>query len=288
MNRYVYALMLGAALIFSGCDLLDIFKPEPTLTIDKDQLQVPASGGKYTVTINANYDYEVVIPEDASGWIKGQISGTEIDFVLLTVSPNKGYEDRTAEVTIKLKESDLSETVTVVQKQTDAMLLDGADMVLSYEAGTFTIPVSSNIPYEVNIAGEWVSQVDTKAMVTKDLVFAYDENDTFADRTAYISFASSNGTKRVTIKQQPRIIEYGMRITHSKERFYVPSFTGYFYSGSVLWGDGAESEYVENLHHDYQTAGEVCVELSFKAASDENVVTLTDMTGIKEIDLSGM
>ena len=288
MNRYVYALMLGAALIFSGCDLLDIFKPEPVLTINKNEFQVAASGGKCTVTINANYEFDVVLPEDASGWIKSQISGTDVDFVLLTISANKGYEDRVAEVVIKLKEYDLSETVTVIQKQTDAMFVDVPDMELSYEAGTFTIPVSSNISYDITIGCDWISQVDTKGLVTDNLLFAYEENNTVSDRVAYINFKSSEGTKRVNIRQKPHILEYSMRITHSKARFYLPSLTGIIHSGTVLWGDESESEYAENIYHDYQNAGEVCVELSFKAVNEENVVTLTDLTDVKEIDLTGM
>ena len=288
MNRFVYALMLGAALILSGCDLLDALKPEPELTINKNEFEIASSGDRCTVTVNANYEFDVVRPEDAAEWIKSKISGADGDQVILTISPNKGYDSRTAEVTIKLKEYDLSETVTIVQKQTDALLLDGEDVVLSYEAGTFTIPVSSNIPYEVTISAEWISLVDLKAMVTENLVFAYDENDTVSDREAYINFKSSKGTKWVTIRQEPHKIDFCMRITHSCERFYVPYFTGLIYTGTVLWGDGSESKYADNIYHDYQDAGEVCVELSFKAGDDEHVVTLSNMTGIKEIDLSGM
>lgn len=288
MNRFVYALMLAAALILSGCELLDLLKPAPELIINKNEFEVPSSGDRCTVTVDANYEFDVVIPEDAAEWIKSNISGTDGDMVILTISPNKGYDGRTAEVTIKLKNYDLSETVTIVQKQTDAVLLDNADMVLSYEAGTFTIPISSNIPYEVTIIGEWISQVDTKAMVTENLVFAYEENDTVSDRVAYINFKSIKGTKRATIRQEPHIVDLCMRITHSNERFYVPYFTGLIYSGTVLWGDGTESEYAENIYHGYQDAGDVCVELSFKASDEEHVVTLGNMTGIKEIDLSGM
>lgn len=288
MNRFVYALMLAAALILSGCELLDLLKPAPELTINKKEFEISSSGGRCTVTVNANYGFDVVIPEDAAGWIKSSISGTDGDMVILTVSPNEGYDGRTAEVTVKLKNYDLSETVTIVQKQTDALLLDSADMELSYEAGTFTIPVSSNIPYEITIAGKWVSHVDTKAMVTKNLVFAYEENDTVSDRVAYINFKSIKGTKRVTIRQEPHKVDFCMRITHSNERFHVPYFTGLIYSGTVLWGDGSESGYAENIYHDYQDADEVCVELSFKASDEEHMVTLGNMTGIKEIDLSGM
>jgi hypothetical protein len=88
--------------------------------------------------------------------------------------------------------------------------------------------------------------------------------------------------------KEPHIVDLCMRITHSNERFYVPYFTGLIYSGTVLWGDGTESEYAENIYHGYQDAGDVCVELSFKASDEEHVVTLGNMTGIKEIDLSGM
>ena len=98
-------------------------------------------------------------------------------------------------------------------------------------------------------------------------------------------FAIKLGLKGI---RQQVIIDLCMRITHSNERFYVPYFTGLIYSGTVLWGDGAESKYADNIYHDYQDAGEVCVELSFKAGDDEHVVTLGNMTGIKEIDLSGM
>ena len=288
MSRCVYAFMLCAVLIFNGCDLLNIFKEEPVLTINKNELEVESWGGTCAVTVNANYDFEVVIPEDASGWLTSHTSGTDVDYVHFKLAANKGYEDRIAEVVIKLKEYELSETVTIVQKQTDAIVVDAFIIELSYEAGTFTIPVSSNTSYDISIGDTWIRRLETKGMVTENIVFAYEENESDYERVTDISFKINGTDRKISVRQKPQISELTMTVTHSRKHFNAPGFTGLLYSGTILWGDGAESDYDELAFHDYQEAAEVRVEFIFTSSNEEHVVTLTDMTGIKEIDLTGM
>jgi len=289
MNRWFSIVMLCIASMFCGCELPTVIQEEePVLTLDRQDFEVTYFGGKCTVTVTANYEFEVVVPTDVAGWVKYQIQGAASNLVNFIVSAHDGYDARTAEIEIRLKDKELSETVTIVQGQKDVILLDENEFLLTYESGTFSVPLASNVAYEITTDATWLAFQPTKAMVEEEIVFAYEENDTLYERKAEIRFKTSKALKKIYVTQRPYVREFRLGVIHDLERFQIPSVTGFLYSAKVLWGDDSEEDYSEGLWHDYQQAGDVKVELVFEAGMDEHVVTLNSMVGIKEIDLSGL
>ena len=72
-------------------------------------------------------------------------------------------------------------------------------------------------------------------------------------------------------------------MVHNRNSFKVPSLFGFGMTATVFWGDGSSEEYDNDLVHTYTTDGlyEVRVE-----ATQASSVSLPDMVGIKEVDLT--
>ena len=296
MNRFIFTMLLGLALVFNGCGIEEpetpeqpvVEKEDPVLKVDTRNINVPYSGGIYSVTITSNYEFEITMPDDASEWIESKVQNSGKIMLSLIISINDGYDDRTAQIHIKQKEHDLSETVTVIQKQKDALFISQSDYVLTHKAGSFAVPVLTNAPFEVTISEGWLKRVESKALVESEVVFSYEGNDDINGRTAEIVFKSPKDRVVVSVMQKPVVNEYRLGITHSSECFYVPSFSGMVYSGTVIWGDGSEDDYAEGIWHEYSNVGEVRTELVIESDKDEHVLQFKDIKGISEIDLSGM
>lgn len=289
MNRFALIMMLGLVSILAGCEAMESIKEEPAvLTLDKNEFEITSFGGQCQVTVTANYEYEVVIPDDCANWVRYRTSGAEKNIVTFIVSAYDAYDDRVAEIEIKLPGRELSETVTIVQKQKSAILLDDSDIKLTYESGTFSVKLSTNTDYEINISDSWIRRSTTKALVEEDIVFEVEENTSFDLRTSNIRFKSEAGLKTLVVTQMPQVNDFMFKVTHDLEKFSVPDILGKVFTSKILWGDGAEAEYSKGAEHVYSESGPKVVEVSFEGPLDGHVVTLNNIIGVKEIDLSGM
>ena len=83
------------------------------LVLSKSEETVPAKGGEVRVQLRSNVDYEVIMPENTD-WVE-QIQSDKADELIFNVKPNDKTEDREAEITVKDKNSDLSQTLTIKQ-----------------------------------------------------------------------------------------------------------------------------------------------------------------------------
>ncbi len=86
--------------------------PEGTLT----SYEIPAEGGTIEIPVVTNQEYEVIIPDEAAGWISvAQTKVLREDAIRLDVSENATSEGRLAEVRIVVAEGDVLSTITVKQ-----------------------------------------------------------------------------------------------------------------------------------------------------------------------------
>lgn len=291
MNRFALIMMIGLVSVFAGCEEVEIVeekKPAAVLTLDKDEFEVTSFGGQCQVTVTANYDYEVVIPDDCAEWVRYKVSGTESDVVSFIISANADYEDRVVEIEIRLPEHNLSKVVKIVQKQKNVMLLDNTEIDVSFENGTFSVKLSTNVDYEINISDSWVKRAQTKAFIEEDIVFEVEENTSFDIRTADIKFKSDSELKTLKVIQKPQINNFVLKVTHDLDQFNAPVIIGKIFSSNIFWGDGMEEVYSEGAKHNYFETDTKVVEISFEGPLNGHEVTFNDIVGIKEIDLSGM
>ena len=83
------------------------------LVLSESEETVPAKGGEVRVQLRSNVDYEVIMPENTD-WVE-QIQSDKADELVFSVKPNDMTEDREAVITVKDKNSDLSQTFIIKQ-----------------------------------------------------------------------------------------------------------------------------------------------------------------------------
>lgn len=110
------------------------------LILTEDSYNIPATGKDITVELRTNVDYEVTIPSNATSWIS-QITTKAIrtDQLKFHITKNEG-NSRDAKIVIKDKNSDLSDTLFIVQGSNsdyagDIVLRTTEDLVNFKEAG---------------------------------------------------------------------------------------------------------------------------------------------------------
>lgn len=120
-------------------EVVNIFKAQiDELVLSETEFTVPGEGGEISVYLRANVDYEIIIPEEIT-WVE-QLSSEREDMLLFKIAPNSETFDRIAEISVKDKNSDLSQsfTITQIRKTTvngDIILRTDEDIVALCEAG---------------------------------------------------------------------------------------------------------------------------------------------------------
>lgn len=89
---------------------------EPQLTATASQQTFGPEGGTLKIEINSNVDYETLLP-DASWITEDQARNQSTHTLYFTISPNETYDNRQADIVFKDKESELADTVRVMQLQ---------------------------------------------------------------------------------------------------------------------------------------------------------------------------
>ncbi len=120
-------------------EVVNIFQAQiDELVLSETEFTVPGEGGEISVYLRANVDYEIIIPEEIT-WVE-QLSSEREDMLLFKIAPNSETFDRIAEISVKDKNSDLSQsfTITQIRKTTvngDIILRTDEDIVALCEAG---------------------------------------------------------------------------------------------------------------------------------------------------------
>ena len=122
----------------------------------------------------------------------------------LTVSVEKNTSGDERNGSLTISSLDLKKSITVTQKQNDALTLTSEKVEMGCEGGDFPIIIKSNIPYEVEIdkaAESWIIPVRTKAIVESSLSFTVAPNESVLKREGKIRIKSSLGEEVVTVYQ---------------------------------------------------------------------------------------
>lgn len=285
-----YIITIVLSMLMTGCSLIEIFFYEEVLEFSQNEFAVPSEGGEFVVSVTYSGNYALNVKAEDASWVQTTISsgaGSE-DFVLrLYIEENKGYDSRHTRVEISAS-PEMKKYIDVFQTQKDAIVTGSSDIMVESNSGTFVLALGSNVEYDMSISDEWLSLVQTKSFVEKELEFAYEENNTYYEREALITFSYKNIKQEVKVVQAAANREYVLRITHFSESFVVPEFTGFMQSGYVDWGDGIREVYSEGLSHEYGSSSEVIMEIKFDAPLGEHVVKLDKIKDLVEIDLTGM
>ena len=164
------------------------------LILSQKRYEVPAGGGQISIEVQSNTEYEVIIPDTVQGWVKQapQTKALTNSIINLEISPNTTYDNRSAQIIVKDKNSTLSDTLYINQQPNVYLNTSPSYVKVSKEGGTFSIVVTSNVDYDVIVPDSvqsWLSMTSAaKSITSNEITFKVSLNDTYDNRDALIIF----------------------------------------------------------------------------------------------------
>lgn len=215
-NLIVLSLLSAAMLV--SCDKLEVIirgenSNNPQIEMHTSEVLFTTDGGNNTISFTTNESWTAqVINSRADNWCEiYPTSGSAGDVTICVITtPNDTPDDRTASIVIKA--GTVSKTVTVSQKQKDALTVTSSKFEVEATGGEVKIEVKANIDFEFTIdesAKEWIKYEGTRAMKTSTLTFSVAENDNIEKREGKIAIKSGEFNEVVTIYQagdEPTIV----------------------------------------------------------------------------------
>ena len=173
------------------------------LVLSKSQETVPAKGGEVRVQLRSNVDYEIIMPENTD-WVE-QIQSDKTDELVFNVKPNDKTEDRETVITVKDKNSDLSQTFTIKQI-VGSIILEDSYFEVDAKGGSVEVNLSTDIDFEVIIPEniDWVTRIETKSLEKRTFNLNILPNSQTEEREAEITVKDVNSeiSQTLTIKQK--------------------------------------------------------------------------------------
>ena len=170
------------------------------LILSTSQVKLPQAGGSFEVVVKSNIDFTYAIKAD---WIKAVTSRALTENTMrFEAEANPDVDSRKGEIVFK--GDGYTETVTVTQSQNNVITLSTSTVEIDTKGGNFSVQVSSNIEYKVEIESEcdWISQIESRALTTSTLNFAVAENTSKVDRSATISISGEGVSEKITVNQK--------------------------------------------------------------------------------------
>lgn len=210
MKRFLLLLAAAGLAWACGKDGAENPAPEPAEIIELPASVTPPvfdeQGGKTSLTFTAHAAWSARVDATrASNWCSVAPESGSAGAVTLTVTtlPNDTPDERNA--TIFLKAGTTTKTLSVTQKQRDALTVTSSKFEVGAGTGEIEVELKANIDFDYKIGeecAEWVSYVGTRAMKTSRLVFRVAANEELSVREGSILLRSSLGDEQVKIYQQ--------------------------------------------------------------------------------------
>ena len=170
------------------------------LLLSTSQVKLPQAGGTFEVVVASNINFTYAIK---ANWIKAVTSRALTENTIrFEAEANPEVDSRKGEIIFK--GDGYTETVTITQSQNNVITLSTSTIEMDTNGGNFSVQVSSNIEYNVEIESgcDWISQIESRALTTSTLNFAVSENTSAASRSATISISGEGVSEKVTVSQK--------------------------------------------------------------------------------------
>lgn len=196
---------------------------KPAITLDVSSSDFTTDGGSNTISFTTAAPWTAeVLNSRADAWCSvSPTSGPAGDAeITVTTTSNDTPDNRSA--SIVLKAGTTEKTITVSQKQKDALTVTSDKFEVSAEGGEVTIEVKANIDFEYTISEKakvWIASADSRALKTTTLVFDVSANEDTEKREGSITITSGSFKETVTVYQEGTVPV----ITLTQNEFVVPS-----------------------------------------------------------------
>ena len=214
-QQLLFAGLVFCFLLLAACSDENKESSSPTPEPDEPSIVIPDTedtapvldqqGGTATVSFTAAADWtaEATAITRALDWVSVQpTSGTAGDVTLtITTQPNDTYDERNAAIVLTC--AGQQTTLTVTQKQQDALLVSSNKVELEAEGGSFTLTVQANVSvsHAIEEGASWLTATQTRALTESTLAFEAAANDGTDSRQAVITLTGGGLTEQVTVYQ---------------------------------------------------------------------------------------
>ena len=175
------------------------------ILLNENEYPVGDRGETIKVELRSNCEYGITMPDVS--WIKeatmsrGMSSHTNY----YTISPNDANESRRAKIIIYNKDNTaIADTLTVIQAQKDAVVIDNKNIELKTPNDTIMgIDVNANVDVEIHLADtcQWITEsTAARGLQLRKIYLKAAKNDGFAPRRGRVLIKSKNGQECDTLK----------------------------------------------------------------------------------------
>lgn len=201
-SKIIFAVLLSCTLILSSCSKEEkITEPELYLSGESSPV-LEAAGGKVVISLSANKEWSAT---SGQSWCRVEPSkgspGTNCS-VTITVDENTAPDERNAQITFRCES--ITKSITVTQKQKDALTVTSGKIEVKDEGKTIDVEVKANvdISYEIEeSAKSWITPVTTRGLTNYVLHFDVAENESSNKREGKIYFKGAGLKDSVTVYQ---------------------------------------------------------------------------------------
>ena len=177
------------------------------LLLSQNEFNVSDKGETISVDIKSNVDYGVQMPD--VDWITYEASsrGFSSHNMKYIVKSNDTHDNRSAEIIFYDKNSNLTDTLKVIQAQKDAIIIGKKEYEVKAEGETIEVELESNVDFEISIKDDWIKQVENKssrALVSHKFYFHILKNESEKERSSKIDITdkTKNIIESIIIKQK--------------------------------------------------------------------------------------
>ena len=178
------------------------------ILLSQNEYTVGDAGETISVDIKSNVEYGVQMPD--VDWITDEASsrGMSSHTLNYVIAPNEGYDSRTAEIIFYDKNSDLKDTLKVVQAQKDAIVISQKTYEVEAEGETIEVKLSANVDFEVTMPEvDWITQTESRALKEHMLYLIVAKNEGEDSRNAEVIFTNKDSglDEKIVVTQQGNI-----------------------------------------------------------------------------------
>ena len=249
---------LAILIAFSACskgpnngDPSSEIKPSSEVTITTNNQTLSSEGGSATIAFKttgswiatANVDW-LTIDQTAGGGGNNTIN--------ITGKKNEEYDQR--EGLVVISSGEISKSVTVTQKQKDALLLTSNTIILDEQGGTPSIEVKANIEYSCKVedaAKTWISILSTRALTTSNITLSISENTGSSDRQGNVVIYSGDKSEIVTVYQKAKASGSTTSLAGTSWYYtYLNNSSGGSYSKTTIFSFRTDGTYIYSYSQD--------------------------------------
>lgn len=205
------ALFFALAVAAVSCAPEVTVTPEIEVFTGEEQLVVTHVEEMLPIAFKTNTDWTAAIKEvEAREWCavspgKGKAGDNTLNVICIE---NKGTDNRTA--TVVISAMDLTKELVVTQLQKDVLVLTAeTEYDIPYQGEVLSFNVTHNKDLKVKSDVDWITQVDTKALIESKVDLQVAPN-TGKERTGSVTFTAGPFEETITVRQDAWVLEFSV------------------------------------------------------------------------------